>query len=81
MPNALLMSSTTLIVRASSCFWLKTVVMVLFMLCKCCVSFISVLCSVVTPCCVVQNGVRDIWKLGLHVQAIVKRSEMDLYEV
>ena len=34
MPNALLMSSATVIVRSGGLFWLKHVAMVLFMLCS-----------------------------------------------
>ena len=50
--NALLMSSTTVIVRSGGLFWLKHVAMVLFMLC----SSMLVEWLLLRPCCVDMCG-------------------------
>ena len=50
--NALLISSTTVIVRSGGLFWLKHVAMVLFMLC----SAVVVEWLLLKPCCVVMCG-------------------------
>ena len=51
-PNALLMSSATVIVRSGGLFWLKPVAMVLFMLC----SAVLVEWLLLKPCCVKMCG-------------------------
>ena len=51
-PNALLMSSATVIVRSGGLFWLKPVVMVLVMLC----SAVIVEWLLLKPCCVEMCG-------------------------
>ena len=50
--NALLMSSATVIVRSGGLFWLKTVAMVLFMLC----SAVLVEWFLLKPCCLEMCG-------------------------
>ena len=50
--NALLMSSPTVIVRSGGLFWLKSVAMVLFMLC----SAVLVEWLILKPCCVEMCG-------------------------
>ena len=53
MQNVLLMSCATAIVRSGSLFWLKAVVIVLFMLC--CVVLVEWL--LLKPCCVEMYGI------------------------
>ena len=76
--NALLMSSATVMVRSGSLFWLKTVAMVLFMLCSTVLVewFEAVLCGDM------WDIVCDVWWLCLlQCFSITERSEMGMFYV
>ena len=78
--NNFLMSSATVIVRFGGVFWLKHVVMVLFMLC----SAVLVEWLQLKPCCVEICGILFMM-YGSSVLpmflAITERSEMGRYDV
>ena len=78
--NALLMSSTTVIVRSGGLFWLKPVAMVLSMFC----SAVLVEWLFLKPCCVEMCGMLYLMygsSVFSSVFAITERSEMRLYNV
>ena len=78
--NALLMSSTTVVVRSGGLFWLKAVAMVLFMLC----SVVLVEWLLLKPCCVEICGMLFVMygsSVFSSIFAITARSEMGLYDV
>ena len=76
MSNALLMSSSTVIVRSGGLFWLKPVAMMLFMLCRA----VHVEWLRLKPCRV-EMFVMYGSSIFSSVFAITKRSEMGLYDV
>ena len=79
-PNALLMSSATVIVRSGGLFWLKPVAMVLFMFC----SAVLLEWLLLKPCCVEMCGMLFVVygsSVFSSVFAITERSEMGLYYV
>ena len=74
------MSSATVIVHSGGLFWLKSVAMVLFMLC----SDVLVEWLLLKPCCVEMCGMLFVMYGISHfssVFAITERSEMGLYDV
>ena len=78
--NALLTSSATVIVRSGGLFWLKPVVMVLFMLC----SAVLVKWLLLKPCCVEMCGMLFVVygsSVFSRVFGITERSEMRQYDV
>ena len=78
--NALLMSSSTVIVRFGGLFWLNTVAMVLFMLC----TAVLIEWLLLKPCCVEMCGMLFVMygsSVFSSVFAITERSEMGLYDV
>ena len=78
--NALFMSSATVIVRSGGLFWLKPVVMMLFMLCPA----VLVEWLLLKPCCVEMCGMLFVIygsSVSYSVFAITESSEMGLYEV
>ena len=78
--NALLMSSATVIVRSGGLFWLKPVVMMLFILC----SAVLVQWFLLKPCCVEMCGMLFVMygsSVFSSVFAITERSEMGVYDV
>ena len=78
--NALLISSATVILRSGGLFWLKPVVMVLFMLC----SAVLVDWLLLKPCCVEMCGMLFVMygsNVFSSVFAITERSEMGMYDV
>ena len=80
MSNVLLMSSATVIVRSGGLFRLKSVAMVLFMLC----SAALVEWLLLKPCCVEMCGMLFVMygsSVFSSVFAITERSEMGLYDV
>ena len=78
--NALLMSSATVIVCSGGLFWLKPVVMVLFMLC----SSVLVEWLLLKPCFVEMCGIVFLMygsSVFSSVFTITERNEMGLYDV
>ena len=78
--NAFLMSSATMIVRSGGLFWLKPIVMVLFMLC----SDVLVEWLLLKPCCLKMCGMLFVMygsSVFSSVCAITEGSEMGLYDV
>ena len=78
--NALLMSSTIVIVRSGGLFWLKPVAMVLFILC----SAVLVEWLLFKSCCVEMCGMLFVMygtSVFSNVFVITERSEMGLYDV
>ena len=78
--NALLMSSSTVIVRSGGLFWLQPVAMVLFMLC----SAMLVEWLLLKPCCIEICGMLFVIygsSIFCKVLAITERSQMGLYGV
>ena len=79
-PNALLMSNDTAIVRVGGMGWLKPVATVLLMLC----SDVFVECLVLNPCCVVMFGMFCVMYgriTFLSVFAITARRDIGMYDL
>ena len=78
--KALVMSSSTLIVRSGGLFWLTPIATVLFMVC----SAVLVEWLLLKPCCVKIFGMLFVMygsSVFSSVFAIFERSEMGLYDV
>ena len=78
--KALLISNTTVIVRAGGAIWLNPFATVLFSVC----SAVTVECCVLYPCCMGVFGMFAVMlgrTLFSRVFAITERGDMGLYEV
>ena len=78
--KALLISSTTVIVRAGGAIWLNPFATVLFSVC----SAVTVECCVLYPCCMGVFGMFPVMygrRLFSSVFAITERTYIGLYEV